>query len=61
MQHKTTETRIAQPRARRLLYRVVNHPEAGMFDSMTALTGWALRNMNDLDWTVIPACGKLPI
>jgi hypothetical protein len=61
MKQRTTVTRIAQLRARRLLYRIVNHPEAGIFDSMTGATIWALNNFQDLDWTVGPATGKLPI
>lgn len=61
MQQKTTQTRIAQPRVRRLLYRIVNHPEAGVFDSMTGANIWALQNFHDWDWAVEPMPGKLPI
>ena len=61
MNQRTTETRVAQPRARRSLYRVVNHQEAGVFDSMTGATIWALKNVNDWDWTIEPTPGNFPM
>ena len=45
-------SRIAQPRAKRSRYRIANHHEAGLFDSMTGATLWALKNLNDWDWRI---------
>ena len=61
MPNRKTETRAALPRPKRSLYRVVNHQEAGLFDSMTGATIWALKNVNDWDWTIEPTPGTLPI
>ena len=61
MHHKTIKTWIAHPRPRRLVYRIVNHQEAGIFDSMTGANIWALNHVNDWDWTVEPAPGGPPI
>ncbi len=46
--------RQQQAPARRAQYRVVNHKEAGLFDSMTGATLWALKNLKDWNWQVEP-------
>jgi hypothetical protein len=59
MQTNKFETRITQARAKRSRYRVVNHQEAGLFDSMTGATLWALKNVRDWDWSIEPVAGAL--
>lgn len=54
MHMKRTENRPAPLRAKRSRYRVVNHKEAGLFDSMTIATLWALKNIDDWNWRVEP-------
>ena len=60
MQSSQHETHIAQRHASRAVYRVVNHQEAGVFDSMTSATIWALKNLKGWDWTIEPAPGSMP-
>ena len=36
---------------------MVNHPEAGIFDTMTEATIWALKNVSDWDWWIEPVDG----
>jgi len=43
-----------QWQARCSQYRVVNHQEAGLFESMTCATLWALKNVNDWNWKIEP-------
>jgi hypothetical protein len=50
---------MTYPRPKRSRYRVVNHQEAGMFDSMTGATLWALKNVNDWDWRIEPVAGTM--
>ncbi|MGA3171643.1 MAG: hypothetical protein ABSE62_11600 [Chthoniobacteraceae bacterium] len=50
----------AQVRGRRSHYRIVNHREAGVFDSMTGATLWALRNLDNWDWRIEPISGSTP-
>jgi len=59
MKIRQTETRDTHPRAKRSRYRVVNHQEAGLFDSMTGATIWALKNVNDWDWQIEPVAGTM--
>ena len=54
MQSSQHETRVPQRPARRAIYRVVNHQEAGTFDSMTGATLWALKHVKDWDWRIEP-------
>jgi hypothetical protein len=54
------ETRNPQQLARRAVYRVVNHQEAGLFDTMTGATVWALKNLKGWDWTIEPATSAIP-
>jgi hypothetical protein len=54
MQKRHIKTRATPPLAKRSRYRVVNHQEAGLFDSMTGATVWALKNLNDWDWRIEP-------
>jgi hypothetical protein len=61
MQTKQTENRLAHPRAKRSRYRVVNHQEAGIFDSMTGATLWALKNLHGWDWKIEPVAGSIPM
>jgi hypothetical protein len=62
MQTRNTETRASQTRPRkRSRYLVVHHQEAGLFDSMTGATLWALKNLNDWDWQVEPVAGAIMI
>ena len=61
MDARQTETRAAHPRYKRSRYRIVSHQEAGLFDSMTGATIWALKNLNDWDWQVGPVPGALPM
>jgi hypothetical protein len=37
----------------------VNHQEAGVFDSMTGATIWALKNIHDWDWQIEPVAGTM--
>jgi len=57
MPAKHTENQ-ARVRGRRSHYKIVNHQEAGVFDSMTGATLWALRNLNDWDWRIEPVPGS---
>ncbi len=57
MQMKRTEYRLAYPPAKRSRYRVVKHREAGVFDSMTGATLWALKNLHGWDWKIEPVAG----
>ena len=41
----------------RSMYRVTNHAEAGVFDSMTGATLWALRNLRGREWEIEPVVG----
>jgi hypothetical protein len=60
MQTKHTETRASQARpTKRSRYRVVHHQEAGLFESMTGATLWALKNLKDWDWQIEPVAGML--
>ncbi len=54
MQPKYIENWVAHPRSRHSRYRIVNHHEAGLFDSMTGATLWALKNLRDWDWRIEP-------
>ena len=42
----------------RVRYRIVNHQEAGVFDSMTGATLWALKNLRDWEWRIEPVGAK---
>jgi hypothetical protein len=59
MQARQTDTRVNHPSAKRTRYRVVNHQEAGVFDSMTGANIWALKNIRDWDWQVEPVAGSM--
>ena len=52
MKAKQAEPEVTLARAKRSRYRIANHLEAGVFDSMTGATLWALRNLNDWDWRI---------
>jgi hypothetical protein len=54
MHLKRTENRTTPASSRRTRYHVINHQEAGLFDSMTIATLWALKNVNDWDWRIEP-------
>lgn len=58
MKKKQTEKSVTNPFARGSQYRVVNHKEAGLFDSMTAATVWALKNLSDWDWRIEPVAWR---
>jgi hypothetical protein len=45
--------------ARRSRYRIANHHEAGLFDTMTGATLWALKNLKDWDWRIETVPGAL--
>ncbi|HEX4086252.1 MAG TPA: hypothetical protein VHY22_15150 [Chthoniobacteraceae bacterium] len=52
---KKIARRTAGPiQPRRSQYRIVNHQEAGLFDSMTGATLWALKNLPDWNWRIEP-------
>ncbi len=55
------ENRAAQVRPKRSRYRIINHQEAGVFESMTGATLWALKNLNDWDWRIEPVAGSIPM
>ena len=62
MQQKQADSRVAHSRAaKRSRYRIVNHQEAGLFDSMTGATLWALKNLHDWEWQIEPAAGAIPM
>jgi hypothetical protein len=46
-------------RALRTQYRINTHQEAGLFDSMTGATMWALRNVSDFNWQIEPVATPL--
>jgi len=52
-----TKTRKVHASAKRTHYRISNHLEAGLFDSMTGATIWALKNLNNWDWQIEPVAG----
>jgi hypothetical protein len=58
MSMKRAENRINPSSASRTRYRVVNHQEAGLFDSMTVATLWALKHVKDWNWRVEPVPGS---
>jgi hypothetical protein len=45
--------------ARRTQYRINTHQEAGLFDSMTGATVWALRHVPDFNWQIEPVSTPL--
>jgi hypothetical protein len=55
-----TENGEKRADAQRSRYVVVNHKEAGLFDSMTAATLWALKHLPDWDWQIEPVSTPLP-
>jgi hypothetical protein len=55
MQH--TEKCYLDNQPKRSRYRIVNHREAGMFDSMTGATLWALKNLSGWDWQIETVSG----
>jgi hypothetical protein len=59
METRNSETRVTHPGPKRSLYRVVNHQEAGLFDSMTGATLWALKNVRGWDWRIEPSPGSV--
>jgi hypothetical protein len=59
MHARQTETRATCPRAKRTRYRIVNHQEAGVFDSMTGANIWALKNITAWDWQIEPVAGTI--
>jgi hypothetical protein len=61
MRTKLAEPNTARHRGRRSHYRIANHHEAGIFDSMTGATVWALKNLHDLDWRIEPVSGSIPM
>jgi hypothetical protein len=61
MQMSYTENQTAQPRARRTRYRIANHGEAGVFETMTDATLWALRNLEDWEWRIEAVAGTAVI
>jgi len=61
MQTPQTENRLTQPGTKRTRYRVVDHQEAGLFDSMTGATLWALKHLKDWDWRIEPVAGSIPM
>jgi hypothetical protein len=61
MQASHSETRTTHPHAKRSRYRVVGHQEAGLFDSMTGATLWALKHLNNWDWRIEPVAGTVLI
>ena len=40
-------------------YRIVEHKEAGVFDSLTGATLWALKNLKDWNWRIEPVPGRI--
>ena len=58
MHLKRTENRVTPTSARRTRYRVINHQEAGLFDSMTVATLWAIKNVSDWNWRIEPVSGS---
>lgn len=54
MQLCLPETPMTDPREKHLRYCIVNHDEAGLFDSMTGATIWALKNLKDWEWRIEP-------
>ena len=57
---RTRHSDTNSPRAGVKQYRIVNHKEAGMFDSMTGATLWALRNLEGWDWRIELAPNSSP-
>jgi len=51
---QTKQTKPAAQRAARSRYRIVNHQEAGVFDSMTGAMLWALKNLDGWNWQIEP-------
>jgi hypothetical protein len=58
MSLKRTENRITTASALRTRYQIVNHQEAGLFDSMTVATIWALKNVQGWNWRIEPVAGS---
>ena len=58
MDPRNPETRQPHPRAKSAQYRVVNHSEAGLFDSMTGATIWAIEHVKDWDWQIETVTGR---
>jgi len=56
---KKTHRRNAPAQRRRSQYRIINHQEAGLFDSMTGATLWALKNLDDWNWRIEPVSNPL--
>jgi hypothetical protein len=54
MAKPTQKHHLPHPDSRRTRYRVVNHREAGLFDTMTGATAWALCNVPGWDWSIEP-------
>jgi len=54
METKYAEPWVAQYRAKRLRYRIADHQEAGLFDSMTGAMLWALKNLDGWNWRIEP-------
>jgi hypothetical protein len=49
-----SDNRPTYPITTRTHYRVVNHDDAGPFESMTGATLWALKNLDNLHWRIEP-------
>jgi hypothetical protein len=57
MQITETESGLPRSGVNRTRYRIVNHKEAGLFDSMTDATLWALKNLSGWNWRIEPVSG----
>jgi hypothetical protein len=44
----------------RTRYRIVDHREAGLFESMTGAMIWAIRNLRDSNWRIEPVATPHP-
>jgi len=57
MHLKRAEYRVTPTGASHTRYQIINHQEAGLFDSMTVATLWALKNVRDWNWRIEPVAG----
>jgi hypothetical protein len=58
MHTKRAKTANPPSAARRTQYRIVNHQEAGLFDTMTGATIWAIKNVSDWNWRIEPVASS---
>jgi len=52
MHMNKTQSLYLDNQPQRSRYRIVNHREAGVFDTMTGATLWALKNLRGWDWQI---------